>query len=170
MGGITKKENEWLDKATTAAIAGAKKIAHSFKGAGGVAATAQVGKLSDVQWGWIANAVIFAWVRTRCEHAIAEGLEQEEAVRSTGLAPSPCDASVVASILPTLAETAGVDWELPLKAWSKDTMTNFLLLAWQLIRKAEAALNQGQVLQPSVDWDKTGDTINGLPFDQRDSS
>ena len=64
------------------------------------------------------------------------------AVRHTGLSPSPCDVAVVTSILKELAEKAGVDWELPLQSWSKDMMTNFLMLAWQLINKAEAARDQ----------------------------
>jgi hypothetical protein len=168
MGEITKKENDWQDKATAAAIEGARKVALSFKGSGGLPAMAQVGKLTEAQWGWIVTGAIFGWVRCRCDQAIAEGLDQEQAVRLTGLSPSPCDVAVVASILPTLADTAGVDWALPLAAWSKETMAGFLLLAWELITKAEAALGQGKVLQPSVDWDKTGDAI---PFDlQADSS
>jgi hypothetical protein len=156
----TKQENEWLDKATAAAVAGAKKVVSSIKGPSGIAGTKQVGALSDSDWGIIATAVIFGWIQVRVQQAIAEGTSQEEAVRSTGLSPSPCDVAVVASVLPTLADTAGIDWELPLQAWSKDVMTNFLLLAWQLIIKAETARDHGPgtVLQKS-DWDKTGDSL-----------
>jgi hypothetical protein len=110
-----------------------------------------VGRLTETQWGWIVTGAIFAWIRTRCEQAISEGFDQEDAVRMTGLSPSPCDAAVVTSILPQLTETAGVDWALPLQAWSKETMTSFLLLAWELITKAEAALGKGKVLGcPSI--------------------
>jgi hypothetical protein len=161
----TKHENEWQDKATAAAVAGAKKVAVSIKGTGGVPGTKQVGALNDTEWGWIATGVIFAWVRTRVEQAIAEGFDQEEAVRMTGLTLSPCDTAVVTSILRELSEKAGIDWLLPLQAWPKDVMTSFLLLAWELIKKAEAARDQGKILRPSVDWDKTGDAINNLPFD-----
>jgi hypothetical protein len=42
-----------------------------------------------------------------------------------------------------LADTAGVDWTQPLAAWSKDTMSAFLLVAWDLIRKAETARDHG---------------------------
>ena len=102
-----------------------------------------VGRLSDDQWGWIVTAAIFGWIETRVQQAIAEGLDQEQTVRLTGLSPSPCDVAVVRSILPTLADTAGIDWTQPLAAWSKDTMSDFLLMAWELIRKAEIARDHG---------------------------
>jgi hypothetical protein len=160
MAMTTEKENEWLDKATAAAVASAKKAVSAIKGPGGIVGTKQVGALSDLDWGIIATAVIFGWIQVRVQQGIAEGISQEEAVRSTGLSPSPCDVAVIASVLPTLADTAGIDWRLPLQAWSKDVMTDFLLLAWQLITKAEAARDHGPgaVLQKS-DWDKTGDSL-----------
>jgi hypothetical protein len=158
MGEITKREDEWLRRATDAAVAGARKIALNSSG---LPMMTPVGRLNDAQWGWIVTAVIFAWVQTRTEQAIAEGLDQEQAVRLTGLAPSPCDVAVVAAILPELAGKAGVDWSLPLAAWSKDIMTSFLLLAWQLINKAETARDQGpgRIIQKSRDWDTKGDAI-----------
>lgn len=164
MGEITKNEDAWLAKATEAAIAGARKIALNCKG---LPTMTPVGRLSDHQWGWIVTAPIFGWIQTRIEQAIAEGLDQEAAVRLTGLTPSPCDVAVVRSILPTLADTAGVDWAQPLSAWSKDTMVNFLLLAWQLITKAEAVRDHGpgKILGKSKNWDTTGDNISDIPFD-----
>jgi hypothetical protein len=140
MGEITKKENEWLDKATAAAIAAARKIALNSSG---LPPMTPVGRLSDHQWGWIITGGIFAWTQTRVEQAIEEGLDQERVVRPTGLTPSPCDVAVVSSILAELAEKAAIDWSQPLEAWSKDTMVNFLLLAWQLINIAEAARDHG---------------------------
>jgi hypothetical protein len=155
----SKKEDEWQRRATAAAIAGARKITLANKSL----TMAHVGRLNDTEWGWIVTAAIFGWIETRCEQAIAEGLEQAKAVRLTGLTPSPCDVAVVSSILPTLADTAGIDWALPLNAWSKDTMVNFLLLAWQLIEQAEIARDRGQskIIRPSKnsDWDKEGDAI-----------
>ena len=68
------------------------------------------------------------------------------------------------SILPTLADTACVDWALPLQAWSKDAMTGFLLLAWQLIQKAETTSDQGKIIGKSKDWDTKGDDISDVPF------
>src|SRR5262249_54243003 len=91
MGESTKKENEWLDKATAAAIAGARKIALNSSG---LPPMTPIGRLSDSQWSWVVAGVIFAWVQTRVEQAIEEGLDQERAVRMTGLTPSPCDVAV----------------------------------------------------------------------------
>jgi hypothetical protein len=52
--------------------------------------------------------------------------------------------------LPTLADQPGIDWTLPLEAWSAELMTNFLLLAWRLIAAAEIARDQpGKVLKKS---------------------
>jgi hypothetical protein len=139
MDEITKKENDWQDRATDAAIADARKIA---LGSSPLMNT-PVGRLSDSQWGWIVTAAIFGWVETRVAQAIEEGLDQEQAVRLTGLSPSPCDIAVVRSILPALADQAAIDWSQPLSTWSKDTMVNFLMFAWQLIGQAELARDHG---------------------------
>jgi hypothetical protein len=158
MGEITKKEDAWQAKATKAAIAGARKIALG----NGPLMNTPVGRLSDHQWGWIATGAIFGWIQTRCEQAIDEGLDQEAAVRITGLSPSPCDVAVVHSVLPLLAEQAGIDWSQPLAAWSKDVMTSFLLLAWRLINQAEAARDHGpgKILRKSKDdWNEKGDPL-----------
>jgi hypothetical protein len=158
MGALSKLENEWLDKATAAAIAGARKIALSSP-----LMNAPGGRLSDHEWGIICAAVIFGWVETRVQQAIAEGRDQEEMVRCTGLSPSPCDSAVVRSILPALADQAGIDWTLPLTAWSGDTMVGFLLLAWRLLGEAETARDHGlgKILKRAEFDERTGDP---LPF------
>jgi hypothetical protein len=160
MGEVTKNEDEWLNKATAAAIAAARKIALNSSG---LPMMTPVGRLNDQQWGWLIVAGIFAWIQTRCEQAIAEGLDQEEAVRLTGLSPSPCDVAAVTSILPTLADQAAIDWSLPLEAWSKDVMTSFLMLAWRLINSAEIAQGQGagKILRKS---DQLAESNNPIPF------
>jgi hypothetical protein len=187
MGEITKKEDEWQRRATDAAIADARKVVDGSR----LLPHTPVGRLSDQQWGWIVTGVIFAWIRVRCEQAIAQGLDQEQAVRLIASSPSPGDVAVVHSILPALAELAAIDWSQPLAAWSKDTMVSFLLLTWQLINKAEVARDHapGEILRkapapvetpittptifdeipeflrraPPRDWDdKKGDD---LPFD-----
>jgi hypothetical protein len=158
MGELTKKENEWQDKATAAAIAAVRKIALNSTG---LPPMTPVGRLTDLQWGWLVTAAIFGWIQTRCEQAIEEGLDQEQAVRLTGLSPSPCDVAVVTAILPTLSDNAGIDWKLPLEAWSKDLMTNFLLQAWRLIAAAEIARDQpGKILKRST----LAESNNPIPF------
>jgi hypothetical protein len=159
MGKLTEKEDAWQAKATEAAIAGARKIALNCTG---LPPMTPVGRLSDHQWGWIVTAAIFGWIQTRCEQAVAEGLDQEEAVRLTGLNPSPCDVAIVRSILPELADKAAIDWSQPLEAWSKDTMVNFLLIAWRLIGAAEIARDHGagRILQKS----ELAELNNPIPF------
>jgi hypothetical protein len=157
MGEISKREDEWLRRATDAAIAGARKVALG----NGPLMNTPVGRLTDTQWGWITTGAIFAWIEMRVQQAVSEGLDQEQAVRLTGLSPDPCDVAVVSSILPTLADTAEIDWAEPLSAWSKNAMTNFLLLACDLIDKAEAARDHGpgQILKKAEFDEKTGDPI-----------
>jgi hypothetical protein len=161
MGELTKKENEWLDKAIAAAVAGARRIANNSTG---LPPMTPVGRLSDQQWGWIVTGAIFGWIQTRCEQAIEEGLDQETAVRLTGLNPSPCDVAVVTSILPALAGGV-IDWSQPLQDWSKDAMVNFLMLARQLINKAELARDQGPGKMLHKSELAVTELNNPIPFD-----
>ena len=52
-------------------VADARSIAQSQL------ANTPAGRLSDQQWGWIISAAIFAWIRTRYQQAVAEGLAKE---------------------------------------------------------------------------------------------
>jgi hypothetical protein len=160
MGALTEKENEWLDQATAAAVAGARKIASSS----GPLVNTPIGRLGNHEWGMIVTAAIFGWVELRVQQAIAEGRDSEQMVRLTGLSPSPCDVAVVRSILPVLADEADIDWTLPLTAWSSDTMTSFLLLAWRLLGEAETVRDHGpgKILKRAEFDERTGDPI---PFD-----
>ena len=141
---------------------GARKIALNSTG---LPPMTPVGRLTDLQWGWIVTAVIFSWIEIRCRQAIEEGLNQEQAVRQPGLTPSPCDVAVVRSILTELSDKAGIDWSLPLEAWSRDTMVNFLMLAWQLINKAELARDHGdgKILRKSDALQELNDPIPFVP-------
>jgi hypothetical protein len=139
MDQLAKKEDEWLRRATAAAVAEVRKIT-----LGTIAADTPVGRLSDRELGWLAAAVVFAWCSVKVEQAIEEGRDARQAVLETGTFPSPCDVGVVHSILAELADTAQVDWLLPLSAWSKDIMVGFLLVAWRLIAKAKATRDQGK--------------------------
>ena len=60
MAPTTKEENNWDDKATAAAIAGARKV---VSGSTPLMNT-PVGRLGDQQWGWIVTGAIFGWVQT----------------------------------------------------------------------------------------------------------
>ena len=47
--------------------------------------------------------------------------------------------SVIAEVLPRLADESRVDWAKPLNQWTRDEMIGFLDLALCLIREAMAA-------------------------------
>jgi hypothetical protein len=155
MAEISKREDEWQRRATSAAIAEARKVVAS----NGPFMNTPVGRLSDLQWGWIIAGAIFSWITVRFEQAIAEGRNPEETVRL--IEPSPEETAMVRSILPMLADQAKIDWSKPLAAWSKDEMTSLVLLAWQLIHGSENVLDQAPhkiLRKPGMDW-KNGDPI-----------
>jgi hypothetical protein len=139
MGEISKREDDWQAKATATAIAEARKIA---TGSAPLMNT-PVGRLTDLQWGCIIAGALFGWITTRHQQAIAESWDPEEAVTDGGFTPCPTDVAAVRSILPKLANQAGIDWSQPLSSWSKDTMSDFILLAWQLVSRADCEREYG---------------------------
>jgi hypothetical protein len=141
MGTLSERVDEWERRATAAAIAAARRVVLGEEAA--VNMNTPVGRLSDVEWGWIVSAVIFAWIATRAEQAVAEGLETELVLRTTCLDPNPWDAGAVATILPQLADVPGIDWSKPLTAWSREAMSRFLTAALGLIRTSMIARDLG---------------------------
>jgi hypothetical protein len=141
MGALSEREDEWGRRATAAAIAAARRVVLGSEAA--VNMNTPVGRLSDVEWGWIVSAVIFAWIAKRAEQAVAEGLETELVLRTTGLDPNPWDAGAVATVLPQLADAPGIDWSKPLAAWSREAMTGFLTAALGLVRTSMIARDLG---------------------------
>ena len=131
----TALEDEWQRRATAAAIEAARGV---VKFDGPIPPATPVGRLNEVEWGWILAAMLFAWIRTRAEQAACEQLDTEQTIRLTGLDPEPWDAGAVAAILSELASTS-FDWSQPITAWPKDVMIEFLLTAMRLIRKATIA-------------------------------
>jgi hypothetical protein len=77
----------------------------------------------------------------RAQQATAEQLDTERTIRMVGLDPQPWDAGAVAAILPELANACSsiVDWSKPLTEWSREDLSEFLLKAMPLIRKAMIA-------------------------------
>jgi hypothetical protein len=151
MGRLSEQEDAWQAEATAQAVAEARGIAQSQL------ANTPAGKLNDQQMGWIISAALFAWIRTRYQQAVAEGLDQEAHV--TRMDPSPCDSAIVRSILSKLADQATIDWSKPLASWSKKEMADFVELAWRLIDEAKAALDRG----PGVVLHKR-ELDDGIPF------
>jgi hypothetical protein len=133
-------EDQWQRDATAAAIAGARGVVQMD---GPIPPGTPIGRLSDVEWGWILAAMLFAWISKRAEQAAAEQLDTERIIRMVALDPhpQPWDAGAVAAILPELADACAdiVDWSKPLAQWPRETIIEFLLKAMPLIRKAMIA-------------------------------
>ena len=130
-------EDQWQRDATAAAIAGARGVVQM---GGPIPPGAPVGRLSDVEWGWIVAAVLFGWIGKRAEQAAAEQLDTEQLIRLTAHDACAWDAGAVAAILPELADACSdLDWSKPLTAWSREDITKFLLRSMPLIRKAMIA-------------------------------
>jgi hypothetical protein len=130
-------EDQWQRDATAAAIAGARGVVQTD---GPIPPGTPVGKLSDIEWGWVLSGMLFAWIGKRAQQAAAEQLDTEQTIRMTGLDPEPWDVGAIVAILPELADACpDIDWSQPLAAWSRETMAEFLLTAMRLIRKAMVA-------------------------------
>jgi len=130
-------EDQWLRDATTAAIAAARGVIQMD---GPIPPGTPIGRLSDVEWGWIVAGVLFAWISKRAEQATAEHLDIERTIRMTAFDPQPWDAGAVAAILPDLADACSeLDWARPLGQWPREDIITFLLKAMSLIRKAQIA-------------------------------
>src|SRR5262249_14504740 len=114
-------EDQWQARATAAAIAAARKLA--TEGAA-INKNVPVGRLGDVEWGWIIAAILFTWISTRAEQAAVEELNTEQTIRMTGLDRNPWDAGAIAAILPELADIK-VDWSKPLCEWPKESIVDF---------------------------------------------
>jgi hypothetical protein len=132
-------EDAWLRQATVAAIKGARTVVSG----GAVLPMRPIGRLSDVEWGWIVSAILFGWIRERANQATSNGLQAEKQLQQTGLDPNPWDAGAIGTILPELAD-AKVDWNASLADLSRDEMIAFLGDAYTLIQKAMLARDLGE--------------------------
>jgi hypothetical protein len=158
---ISAEQDEWVRRAYSAAVAAAKDLV-------GNQGQIRIGKLSDSEWGWIASAVIWGWVKTRAEQAASEGWSLEETVRRTGLQPRPWDTGGVVGILPKLADACpNFDWSQPASAWSKETLATFLLTAFDLIQRAMIARDVLEEQLEPVNADITARRINGAAGNPR---
>ena len=121
----------WQRRATAAAIVAVRQVLDGDA----IPKATPIGRLTDIELGWLIAAGLFAWIRTRAEQATAEGWDTEKTLRVS----EAWDAGAVAHILPQLAELDGIDWSRPVGAWSKDTIVRFLLAAMKLITTAMIA-------------------------------
>jgi hypothetical protein len=134
---LSALEDAWQRQATADAIAAARGVVQMD---GPIPPGTPIGRLSDTEWGWVATAVLFAWICARAQQAAAENLDTERTIRVTALDPQPWDAGAVAAILPELADACSeLDWTKPLTQWPRESVIEFLLKAMPLIRKAVIA-------------------------------
>ncbi len=130
-------EADWDVKATQSAIDAAKHVITGNEA--GINGRAMISSLSDLEWGWIAAACVFAWIGTKAKQAVAEGIGYDAAIYRgmTHRAPAPWEAGAIETILPALGELKGVDWAKPIGEWPKEAIVSF---AWQIHRLTDAAL------------------------------
>jgi hypothetical protein len=134
---ISADRDQWMRQATDASIAAAKSVVSAD---GPIRSSTAVGRLTNSEWDWICSSVVWAWISTRAEQAAVEGLDLERAIRTTRLDPDPWAIGAVVSVLPQLVERCpDLDWSAPVGAWSRDTIAEFLLVAFDLIKGAFAA-------------------------------
>jgi hypothetical protein len=139
---LSALEDQWQRDATAAAIAGARGVVQMD---GPIPPGTPIGRLSETEWGWIVAAILFAWIGKRAEQAAADQLDTERLIRMTALDPQPWDAGAVAAILPDLADACSeLDWSKPLAGWSREDITEFLLKAMPLIRRATIARDMSE--------------------------
>jgi hypothetical protein len=137
---LSALEDQWQRDASAAAIAGARGV---IRVNGPIPPGTPIGRLSDIEWGWIIAAVLCAWISMRAQQATSEEIDAERTIRLVALDPQPWDAGAVATILPDLVnECSDIDWSRPLTEWPKETVIEFLLKAMRLIRKAMIARDQ----------------------------
>ena len=131
-------EDVWQRRATAAAIAAARKVV-AFDGP--IPPGTPIGRLGDVGWGWLVVAILFGWIATRAEQADRRAhRHRARDPDDRARAGIPWDAGAITSILPELAEkAAGIDWAKPLAEWPRESMVEFLTVAFGLIRKAVTA-------------------------------
>jgi hypothetical protein len=118
-------EDEWSRKATQAAIEAARSVTTDASMNG----RAPISSISDVQWGWIVCAAIFAWIKTKAQQAVQEGVGYDTPIRFMPGTMQPWEAGAVEAILPSLGGLPGVDWNKPLADFDKGEMVS---LAWNI--------------------------------------
>src|SRR5258708_29705782 len=77
-------EDRWQQRAVAAAISAARAAV----GVDGVSPGTPIGRLGDVEWGWIGAGFLFGWIRTRAEQAVSDHIYTEQACPLSALASS----------------------------------------------------------------------------------
>lgn len=162
---ITAEEDAWVRRAYAASVAAAKDVVGDR---GPIRSNTAIGKLGDSEWGWIASAIIWAWVSTRAQQATEEGWNAERTVRATELQPCPWNTGAAVAILPKLADACpDFNWSQPAGEWSKEALAEFLLKASELIRRAWVARDVAERQLGSISADVTARGLNAAAGNSR---
>jgi len=154
-------EDEWQRRATAVAIERARAVVSG----GVVPPMTPVGRLSDIEWGWIICAALFGWIATRAEQATSNGAGSNKYIRDVELEPDPWLAGAVSALLPELAKTNKIDWSRPLAEFSADEMIDLLVYVHVLISKAIVARDKGENLVTCQPPNNTAAEDVGIPWD-----
>jgi hypothetical protein len=157
-------EDYWQREATRVAI----EKARAAVSGGAVPPNTLIGRLSDVEWGWIFAAVLFGWISTRAQQATSNGVglpDRFRYIRETSLEPDPWDIGAIEAILPELGNS-DVDWSKSLSEFSRDEMIAFLGDAYNLIGKAMLVRDMGETRITCKGPPGTAETaeVDPLPF------
>ena len=162
---ISAEQDEWLRRAYAVAVAAGKDL---IGDQGPIRSSTAIGRLGESEWAWIASAIIWGWIATRAQQAAEEGWDSEAAIRSSGLEPCPWDTGGVLKILPALAQACGdFNWSQPASDWSKETLAQFLLTAFDLIQRATIARDVVEKQLEPTSADVTARQINGAAGNSR---
>jgi hypothetical protein len=134
-------EAEWMAKATRSAIDAAREVItdHDVNG------RAMISSLNELEWGWLCSAAIFAWIKTKSEQAVAEGIGYDQAIRAMpNRTIQPWDYGAVTSILPAMGDISDIPWDIPVGEWSKDQMVTFAWNVYCLVDQGLSARDEGQ--------------------------
>ena len=165
LSAISAEQDAWVRRAYAAAVAAGKDLVGDQ---GPIRSNTAIGKLGDSEWGWLASAIIWAWVSTRAQQATEEGWNSEETIRSSGLEPCPWDTGAIVGTLPQLAQACGdFDWSRPASDWPKEALAGFLLTAFNLIQRATIARDVVEKQLEPTSADVTARQINGAAGNPR---
>ena len=134
-------EDLWQRRATAVAI----ERARAAVSGGAVPPMTPVGRLSDVEWGWIVASVLFGWISVRSEQATSNGAGSDKYIHDLEVSPPPWLAGAISACLPELANVCReIDWSVPLGELTQDEMVSFLSAAFTLVTKAITARDKGE--------------------------
>lgn len=133
-------DDDWDVKATQSAIEAARAVISPE----GINGRSMIASLSEIEWGWIVAAAIFAWIKTKAQQAVACGTGYEENIRfMAGRDPQPTEAGQIESILSDLSGIDGIDWSKPVAEWTKPQIIQFVWCAHRMMMQATDRHNDG---------------------------